>query len=224
MKAIDYKGALELFDGVMLSDGSLCLPLHRRSAHFQMNLSSIRGKLKAEDLLGFLAHVAEALKVIGVGISPRSPKECWGTDHAGSRYSYFRLCTLSSPFLTAEHRRWYPTEVKEVPRDLVLTPISLAYWFMGDGKYRRYDCTASSEELSTVGFNIQSIGLLEGQLHNLGILDTSRWHYQHVRKGAGIAIAVLQASSNKFMELVRPYIVTPYHYKLGQKTALRREQ
>lgn len=39
-------------------------------------------------------------------------------------------CDLS---LTPIYRRWYPNGKKHVPEDLVLTPLTVAHWFCGDG-------------------------------------------------------------------------------------------
>jgi hypothetical protein len=47
-----------------------------------------------------------------------------------------------------QRRRWYPKGVKRVPKDVDLSPCSLAHWFAGDGTYD----TSGSLFLCTDGF------------------------------------------------------------------------
>lgn len=52
------------------------------------------------------------------------------------------------------YRQWYQNGVKTIPRDLVLTPLMLLHWYIGDGSY------TNSIMLSTNGFTVQDVKFL----------------------------------------------------------------
>lgn len=212
--------AREVFDGVMLSDGGLVRQSESRNAYFDMALSCHDGRVPILGLLEYLQYVKrECFDVLGVEVRVGHPKirrriRTSGL-HLGETYEYASLATKSSLFLTLQHNRWYPnrSRYKEVPTDLVLTPVLSAHWFMGDGTSCRVLLFPTVYcELSTQGLNIYSIEALEDQLHQLGI-STGR-KVARADKGSGIKITVLQVSLNDFMNLVDPYVIEPYRYKV----------
>lgn len=206
--------ALEAFDGVMLGDGGLILPVRGIRAHFHMTLS---GKPEAE-LIDYLRSVAGSLEDLGVQVSLGYPKVISSVSH-GKPYNSCILLTLSSNFLTDQYHRWYRRLApkwdirKEAPEDLMLTPTSLAHWFMGDGGSSLKSTGGIYVALATHGFNTDSVGRLEHQLSSMGV-STGRSHDRRTRRGSGIVITVRQESVNYFMETIEPYIVRPYKYKI----------
>jgi len=228
-----FDEAKQVFDGVMLSDGSLVREKPAHLAHFYMSLSD--RDIPPDSFLGYLIHIADALNSLGVEVSPGYPKLA-NRISKGISYTGTVLSTLTSEYLTIEHNRWYPSFTsKEVPRDLNLTPIVVAVWFMGDGS-SSYDKRTGPGRLSSVrvgikhpdfyrrtvyvrlcteSFNISSIELLEAGLHRLGIY-TTRMH-RHISKGSGVTIRLRQSSVDKFMNMVEPHIVPPYEYKIKRK-------
>ncbi len=101
-----------------------------------------------------------------------------------------------------------------MPRDLILTPVSLAHWFMNDGSSSKDHRSRSiNVKLCTQGFGIESIILLEKRLWEVGVLHTGRRYYK-VDKGAGVEITILQASVSDFMNTIEPHMLDPYRYKI----------
>lgn len=110
-----------------------------------------------------------------------------------------------------EYWNWfYPNGRKCVPErisKLMVSPLSLAVWYMDDG-YKRNDCNAI--RVSTDAFSQSDhIRLQRMPEENFGI--TSALH----RKGAYWNIYIPQRSAKKFAELVRPYIVPTLEYKIA---------
>lgn len=212
--------ALQVFDGVMLGDGGLAGP--RMYAYLDLALSS--GRIAPEELLKHLQHIADVLKVLGVEACDRYPRASQSVSR-GKPYTRCRLVTKTSPFLSAQYGNWYASRLpgntrrKKLPEGLLLTRISLAYWFAYDGssfRNKRYHSNVPVS-LASDGFCTHDVELLEEQLHILEIASTGRHLDKRVAGSSGISITVLQDSVDSFMELVDPYVPEPYRYKIKYK-------
>ena len=133
----------EILDGLMLSDG--CLSENSRiSARLTFGF---KYKETSEELLRELGSI---------NFSPiwQSKKtNCW---HSKSNMYHDLL---------NENKRWYPIKKKIVPKDIIITPLSCYWWFIGDGYTSEgnvYLCTDSFskedneflvEKLNKKGFN-----------------------------------------------------------------------
>lgn len=201
-------GAEQLFDGVMLGDAGLVQAVPGGAVHFDMALIG-------EDKLAYLEQVARALNSLGIQVRDGYPKLCH-TVSRGKPYTKCDLPTLSHPLLASEHTRWYNTGKKEVPPDLYLTPLSLSHWFMNDGSSSFTKWVAVYVSLSTYCFSISSIETLERELDYLGI-GSFRGRDKRVVSGSGIRLFVRQASVNRFMDIVEPYVVEPFKYKVKRR-------
>lgn len=216
MEEISEKEALQVFDGVMLSDGRLQLLKAGRNACFRIVQSGKRH-------LDWLYFIKDALNILDVEACTGHPK-CLRSVVKGEFYDYSTLVTRVSPLLTSHHGAWYSNGIKEVPIGLHLTPISLANWFMGDGssyRYKRSPATVSIV-LATEGFSAQSIEVLEEELHGMGIDNTGRETYKTTIKGAGVAITIRQSCADSFMEIVRPHMLPSFCYKVKFKEGTNR--
>jgi hypothetical protein len=114
---------------------------------------------------------------------------------------FFR--TRSYKFLTYLRQKFYPQGVKIVPEDIFLSPLSLAIWFMDDGyvdQNAAYFCTHSFDSESLR--RIQNL-LLRYDLATSLIKD--RNHYK---------TRITVASTKKFIQLVKPYIIPSLLYKI----------
>lgn len=200
--------AAEVFDGAMLSDAGLLRPWV--NAYLQIAVS---GKVH----LDWLNRIKLALALLGVSMAPKYP-EVRSRTYKGAPYDYCLLSTRVSEFLTKQYERWYVGGVKQVPPDLALTPAVLGNWFVGDGSSSRHklEMNAVVVTLQTQAFNPEGIGLLEALLYSLEI-DTGRMHDKRVKKGSGVIISVNQASVNHFMDIVEPFMVDSYMYKIKRR-------
>lgn len=208
---MDKLDAMSVFNGVLLGDGSLN-QIRSKYTCFSEGLADS----EIQELLGYLKVVKDALVSLGIEISNEFPKT-YDSVSRGKPYTRCILSSHSSDFLTEQHRRWYLNKRKMVPLDLELNPITLAHWFMGDGNSARdkrdgHD-TSVQASLATLGFEEESVTLLEAGLHHLRI-NTGRKYDNRVKSGAGIQINILQLSINDFMHMIDPYIIEPYRYKV----------
>lgn len=125
----------ELTDGLLLGDGSIS----KKKPSLRIEQSERR-----EDWLKDLERRFAELGVpTGSTNIPGRVKQIQGREvvKTPSRVIYLPLCEE----VRAERDRWYPGDLKRVPRDLVLTPLTLAQWFCGDGTHDQqgflYFCT-----------------------------------------------------------------------------------
>lgn len=112
-------------------------------------------------------------------------------------------------------KHWYPDDTKVVPTSLVLSPISLAYWYMDDGsanlrsKYITHGNTYVGEpfiqqfRFYTDGFDVDSLERLLNQLKMLGI---DGWLKERPRKNQNYIIVSRLESRQRMKELILPVI------------------
>jgi hypothetical protein len=115
---------------------------------------------------------------------------------------FFR--TRSLPLFTKWRERFYKNGIKSVPKNISLTVLSLAVWFMDDGYFNKkaaYFCTHSftKEEL----IRLQKC-LIKFGLESSFILD--RGHYK---------IRLFVGSTPRFVELVKQFMHPSLLYKIG---------
>ena len=65
----------------------------------------------------------------------------------GKRIGY-RFFTRSLPVFTGFYRRFYIDRKKQVPEDLVMTPLVLAVWYMDDGSKSRQSSYLNTQQFS----------------------------------------------------------------------------
>lgn len=126
--------------------------------------------------------------------------------------TYFqrRFRTQVNPFLTELHELFYRGVRKIVPKnisDILISPISLAVWFMDDGG-RRNDSYGLF--LNTLSFTKTEHGLLQECLRKNFSLET-RLHW--VRDGYRLYIPSKDAQH--FCEIVHPFVIPSMQYKLS---------
>lgn len=204
----------EVIDGALLSDAGITSPY--MASHFSMALSGA-------EHLDWLHTVKVALGNLGVDVCNGHPRLLARVDSWGRPYTYCYMKTRASKFIKGEHVRWYGEGRKEVPRDLVITPISLAHWFTGDGNSHKDARSCSvTVSLCSQSFGLESIETLEEQLKLLE-LSTRRAHVK-VREGSGILITIRQDSVDRFMSIVEPYVVSSYRHKVLYRTNVVRRR
>lgn len=199
--------ALQVFDGVMLSDGGIARPA---SPWFSMGLSG-------REHMDWLCYIKDALNTLGVEVCAGHPKVTQAIHkHNNEPYDFCRLSSKSSGFVTEQRRRWYPDGKKEVPEDFTFTPTVLANEVMGDGTSGWAACDHSGGIyvlLCTQSFSLHSIEIVEYELRRVGLTHLSRGHYR-AQDGSGIAIRILGGSAPMLMELIEPHILSSYRYKI----------
>lgn len=113
----------EFVDGLLLGDGSI-----NKAGALQLNQ-----RIACAEWLQDLSEHCEEMGVAN-GITPprkRKPSFIHGRKVQGKAVSTFYTHTYKE---TKEHRlRWYPDDTKRLPEDLVVSPLSVAFWYCGDG-------------------------------------------------------------------------------------------
>jgi hypothetical protein len=77
------------------------------------------------------------------------------------RRAHWGFRTLTYDFFMEQRTRWYPNGRKQVPPDVLLTPLSIAHWYFGDGGVggKGYHAT-----FSTDGFSPEDVDFLIARL------------------------------------------------------------
>lgn len=119
-----------------------------------------------------------------------------------SKHDSFRFGTVGHPEMTLLRQVWY-SPMKEVPKDMVITPLIMAIWFMDDGTKHR-----DTVDFSVHNFSRKSLDLLQ---HQFSLLDMQTTVNSDAK---GNRLYILKKSYPRFKRLVKPYIVSCMAYKL----------
>jgi Mor family transcriptional regulator len=187
---------VSIVDGLLLGDGSI----------------SRRGILRLEQSkkrLGWLEHVAFSLSSIGSEskLTPLPPQEVTIEDRMVRYKGGGLVYTPCYVECQEQRKRWYPEGTKIVPEDVVLTPLSLAYWFCGDGSY------GNNGQLMfyTNSFRKENVGRLANGLTKLGV--EARCVPAHRPNEYKVSITKIEAAC-RFKEIVLPHMPECCMYKL----------
>lgn len=127
----------------------------------------------------------------------------------GKIYSHYLFSTNISSEFTKYYKLFYSDRKKIIPKNLInllKDSLSLAVWYMDDG-FKRTDC--SSLYLCTSGFSLEEQKFLQKILQKLYGFET-KIHF--AGKNSRIYFPVKYAK--EFCDLVRPYILPSFEYKL----------
>jgi len=121
---VQQRRLVEIVDGLLLGDGSI----------------DPKGSLRIEqtqDHLGWFDSIQQALGSVGAVSrrTPVAPRVRFIKDHEAHGKGGAVFYTPCYVELQEQRQRWYPKGKKRVPEDVLLTPLSIAYWFCGDGSY-----------------------------------------------------------------------------------------
>ncbi len=182
---------LTLFlSGLLLGDGSLVEAPSKKSSRYSHSD-------KRKDYLLWLKN-----ELFLLGIETISIKK--------DKRGYFHLNTKSYREFQILREKWYPKGKKQTPKDIILTPIVLLNWYIGDGSYRKgKNNTKSAERVIIAKLDIEGRIVLSSKLKKLGIKNT-------ITK-EGIYICAL--NRNKFFKILIGVKDIPecYKYKFPQE-------
>lgn len=127
----------------------------------------------------------------------------------GKIYSHYIFTTVTSFSLVECRNIFYKKRKKIIPknlRSLLKNELSLAVWYMDDG-FKRSDC--NSLYLCTSGFTINEQRFLQDILQKLYGFE-SKIHFA----GKNTRIYFPVSSAKRFCDLIRPFVLPVFHYKL----------
>lgn len=175
----------EILKGKMLGDGTLS------NDHIEFRQLSDKYVFETLENLTFIAHNKTREFMSG-----------YGSKLTGGR-------TIDKFYIKELFDEWYINKIKEVPKDINLSPISLAYWYMDDGSLSTNDKQQDRVSFATCGFNEKSIDNLINALKKINLkaskiyTDNKYWR-----------INLNTRSSQKLLTLIAPYILNSMQYKL----------
>lgn len=155
---------LDIFNGLMLSDG--CLSVSGSSVNANYIQTTI-DKEFAENV----AHVFHNLSS-KIYLNDKSNKrEKLINGKLVNQKDLYHVSTKRNLTLTDLYYKWYKNNIRIVPKDIIINPLTLLYWFYGDGtswqsKKHNY---SSSISLCTNNFQKEEVDFLNEKLHSLNI-------------------------------------------------------
>jgi hypothetical protein len=175
----------EILVGVLLGDGAM---RKKTQALLEINHS-----IKQKDLVDWLYTKFK-------NFVATAPKIRSGN---GKRVAY-RFTTKSLPVFTQFYDRFFQNRRKVIPKDLEITPLTLACWYMDDGSRCDRDIYLNSQQFSHEEQQ-KLCSLLREQLGISATLNKDKT-YQRIR--------IKKESVLWFMDLIKGYILPIFKYKL----------
>lgn len=178
-----------LIIGTLLGDGYLRIVPGRKNAFLEINHSFSQKE--------YVDWKYEMLK----SVCKSAPVSRKGN---GTRIAY-RFTTRQHPELTKLKKIFYVDGIKRVPRNVALSPMMLAVWFMDDGS----KCRANDVYLNTQQF------VREDQEYCLVLLATLGINASLNRDKEYLRIRIKKDSLPHFFKTIREYVIPSMTYKLS---------
>ena len=133
----------------------------------------------------------------------------------GNQPFSYHFSTYSHELLRFYGKQFYNNKKKVIPEiiEKLLTPLSLAVWFMDDGslKSKRHNTYV----IHTLGFQRNELERIQTVLKKKFGLETKL----HRQKEKYLRLYIPSKSAEKFRNTVSPYIIPSLKYKLGNNNA-----
>jgi hypothetical protein len=115
-----------VFDGLLLGDASL--------ASRSMISACLRMEIHVDNV-DWVDHIKTIFDSNGIKstIDFIKPRARFINDRQINSGHHVSIRTPMYRNLFSERNRWYPNGVKIIPKDVDISPISIAQWYMGDG-------------------------------------------------------------------------------------------
>lgn len=127
----------------------------------------------------------------------------------------YHFSTYSHELLGFYGKQFYNKKRKIIPNSIeeLLTPLSLAIWFMDDGslKSKRHNTYV----IHTLGYKRNELERIQNVLSKKFGIETKL----HVQKQKYLRLYIVSASAEQFRDIVSPYIIPSLRYKLGNINA-----
>lgn len=187
---------LEIVDGLLLGDGHI-----NEGGALQLGQKATR--------VEWLQLVASLCTDVGMetGITPawtRKPSKIKGRKIQSSPAKTFYAHTYRET--KNQRQRWYPEGSKEVPHDVVVTPLSVALWYCGDGTGAKN----GTMTFCTHDFTEEEVCALADELSSQFKVGATTGRTQD-----GPVVAVYRRDDAlKIKQAIAPYVPSCFAYKL----------
>ncbi len=181
--------------------------------HLETQTEGKTFRLKVEHSISQKAYVDWTYQMLRNWVkTPPKVRLKKGKNREGVNY-YFQ--TVSTPSFRFFGQVFYSKGDKQIPIIIgkLLTPLSLAIWFMDDGSIKSRHHRALI--LNTHAFSDQSLRRLQKVFEQKYEVRTT------LRKQSeGKQIYILAESVDRFVEIIKPYLLPEMFYKLGKNLEL----
>lgn len=143
----------EIMEGSLLGDGGLCARHTTQKAIYKISR-------KREDVKYLEWNFEKFKEFFYQKIKPRVYFNKTTQKEYYQNYFSSKSCNVFYKY----YMRWYPENIKIIPRDIELTPAMLAVWFCDDGNIRYKIKNKLEIKLSTDGFTISDVEWLVNKL------------------------------------------------------------
>ncbi len=176
-------------------------------------------------------------------VKPHGPKKtCYNKIINGNKNGYWQVKTFCHKDLLDMYQKWYIEGVKKdnvklIPDDLTITPITLLHWFLDDGysslsmkKYKnpKYNEPHLRVELCTNGFSERDVDKLVYKLKTDLNIESKKSARKIARDGAGVqyVIRIVESSHDLFFNTIGPCPCSSlsYKWKKANKQNLRQKR
>lgn len=200
-----------LLAGMLLGDSCLTMSMKTTNPNSKANAyMRIQHSNKQRDYLLYKANILEQLTAVKV-------------TEIGGKYPGVACSTRCIPFYTRMYKIIYPNGKKTVNKTWVnwLTPQGLALWYMDDGSLNKsYSVNKSGRRriyrreiyLHTCSFSLEENQMLVNMIYEkFGI------RFRVFRNGKYYRLQIGAIEANKFIEIVKPYIIPTMQYKINME-------
>lgn len=115
----------------------------------------------------------------------------------------YRFFTKSLPEITYFYNTFYKNNRKIIPKDIRLSPLSLAVWYMDDGSKSYKSCYFNSQYFDDSCQN--NLMKMLAELKIIGRLNKDK-KYKRIR--------ITTQSTPYLMDIIKPYIISSMRYKI----------
>lgn len=159
----------QVLDGLLLGDGSIPNPHNGKKLKDYLHCSYFTLTSEHQE---FANHVKEILPFkFRTYEKDRKVTIINGKEYKCSKA--YDVTSVTDKCLNDYRTKWYPNNIKIIPKDLIISPISVKYWFYGDGStsYINYKNIPRYVELTlcTNNFSISDCEVLIEKLKNVGL-------------------------------------------------------
>lgn len=188
------KNQKQVLDGAMLGDGHLSCRYKNAELRY---VSSIENhvKLIKNYFINYMPVKGLSAKTL---IHPKT----------NNAYTSYKLRTKQHEDFTKEYYRWYGlNNHKEIPNDLILTPLICLIWYIGDGTLSKCKRRGQELRLCTNSFNKQKLEqVLIPQLQDFDAYLRHVYNEQY-------HIIIPHRSINMFLQYIGDCPIEEYKYK-----------
>lgn len=190
---------MNILDGLLLGDGGV----YNHNRGYMKGKSFFGQTCKYEEYLHYIKSMLEqeGLEFPDKCITPYMRK----LKHREGYTKEYRLTSRFSPYLYDQRCRWYPYNVKRVPKDITLTTNVLREWYIGDGSLITWRNYLWNVKLCVLGYDEYDNVFLKNLLVDLGF--SSRFNK---KRGE---INVNRSNVPKFLSFIGSCPVDCYKYK-----------